>query len=61
MEKKERKGDDEMNIAIERPCSISDSLKQACEEVKLIRNGVLPKKSWKDFQKELNSEKKNKE
>lgn len=32
-----------------RYCSIKDSLKDSLKEMNLIRNGKLPKKTWKEF------------
>lgn len=46
-----------MNATVERYIPIKKSLKDSCEEVKLMRNGKLPKKSWKDFVNKLYDEK----
>lgn len=32
-----------------RYCSIKDSLKDSLKEMNLIKNGKLPKKTWKEF------------
>lgn len=32
-----------------RYCSVSQSLKQSCQEVKAMRAGKMPKTSWDDF------------
>jgi hypothetical protein len=51
------KGENEMDAntlnSIERYCSISESLKQSCSQVKLIRSGKLPKKTWKELREDL--------
>ena len=38
---------------ISRYCSVSDSLRQSCKEVKLIREGKLPEKTWRQLKAEL--------
>jgi len=38
---------------IPRYCSVSDSLRQSCKEVKLMREGKLPEKTWKQLKVEL--------
>jgi hypothetical protein len=48
-----KEGADTMNATIQRPCSISESLVQSCKEVQLIREGKLPKKTWKELKEEL--------
>lgn len=47
------KDGDVMNTTTERYCTISESIIESCKQVKLIREGKLPKKSWRDFKKEL--------
>lgn len=41
------KGADTMNATVEvkRPCSVSESIKQSCMEVKMMREGKAPKNS----------------
>ena len=41
------KGADTMDAAVKvkRPCSVSESIKQSCMEVKMMREGRAPKKS----------------
>lgn len=43
-----------MSITIldERYCTVQESIIESFKEVKLMREGKLPKKSWKDFMKE---------
>gem|GEM_PF-2073965 len=41
-----------MDAVVKRPDTPSDSLKKSLEEMKLIRKGELPKKSWWDYMKE---------
>lgn len=35
--------------AINRYCSIQESIKQSCQEIKQIRSGKIAKISWNDF------------
>ena len=57
-----KKEESDMSIAIdtERPCSIAESVKQSCKEVKLMREGMVPKRSWDDFCKKTKREMENK-
>lgn len=52
------KGVDNMSatINIERPCTIQESIIQSCKEVSLMRQGKLPKRSWKDFAETMRKE-----
>jgi len=45
---------DDMSVITldERYCTIQESIIESFKEVKLIREGKLPKKSWKDFMNE---------
>lgn len=36
----------------ERYCTVQESIIESFKEVKLMREGKLPKKSWKDFMNE---------
>lgn len=58
MDKINEKEESEMNatINIVRPCSIAESIKQSCQEVKLMREGKIPKRSWNDFTKRMEKE-----
>ncbi len=38
---------------IERYCTVEESLIQSFKEVKLMEAGLLPKKSWAQFEKEM--------
>lgn len=40
-------------VLVERYCPVSESLEESLKEMKLIRKGNLPKKTWRDFKKEL--------
>jgi len=40
----------------ERPCTVKESIEQSLKEVKLIKEGKLPKRNWDDFMKELEKE-----
>ncbi|WP_206459464.1 hypothetical protein [Anaerovorax sp. IOR16] len=44
-----------MQIA-ERYCTVRESLIESCKEVKLMREGKLPKKTWKELRAELKNE-----
>lgn len=49
-----KKEDDDMStLAPERYCTLEESLIQSCKEVKLMRDGILPKKSWMDLLTEI--------
>jgi len=39
-----------------RYCTPSESLEQSLKEMKLIREGKIPKKSWNDLKEELKKE-----
>lgn len=52
-QKKNKEEDDAMAKVIERPCTPAESLEQSLKEMKLMREGKLHKKTWKDFLKEL--------
>ena len=41
---------------IERYCTIQESITQSFKEIKLIREDMLPKKTWNDYLKEHNNE-----
>ena len=45
---------DDMNITTldERYCTVQESIIESFKEVKLMHEGKLPKKSWKDFMNE---------
>lgn len=47
------KGDGNMSPSIERYCTIEESIKESAKEVKLMREGKLPKRNWRDMFKEL--------
>lgn len=49
---KNEKGDDSMNSVIERPNTILESVKKSLKEIKLIREGKLPRKTWKQLKNE---------
>lgn len=36
----------------ERPCTILESIKLSCKEIKAMRAGMIPKRSWNDFKQE---------
>lgn len=37
---------------LQRPCTILQSIEESFNEVKLIREGKLPKKTWKELREE---------
>ncbi|WP_171903827.1 hypothetical protein [Cellulosilyticum sp. I15G10I2] len=45
-----------MNQPVERYCTIEESLRESMKEVKLMREGKLPKRSWAESMKELKEE-----
>lgn len=53
---KENKGDDNMTPPVERYCTIEESVKESAKEVKLMREGKLPKRNWREVFKELREE-----
>lgn len=53
MDKEEK----EMNALEKRPRTPSESLKESMKQMKLIREGTLPKKTWHDYLKEQEKEK----
>lgn len=49
----EKEANDMSTVTLdERYCTIQESIIESFKEVKLIREGKLPKKSWKDFMNE---------
>lgn len=50
--------DNKMETAIKRPCSPVQSLKQSIKEMFMIRRGELPKRTWAELKKELESKNK---
>ena len=52
------KGESDMNTTmnVERPCTILESIEKSCQEVKLMREGKIPKRSWNDFIKRMKEE-----
>jgi hypothetical protein len=55
-EKASNMEDDDMNISIERHCSIKESIIESCKEIKLMQDQKLPKRSWDDFAKKIRDE-----
>lgn len=43
-------------MIIERPCTIAESIALSFKEVKMMRNGEIPKRSWTDFVERMKSE-----
>lgn len=39
-----------------RYCSIEESIRESLKQMQLMKNGVIAKKSWKDFCSEMESE-----
>jgi len=46
-----------VDAAIKRPCSPLESLEQSLKEVFMIKSGKLPKRTWSELKKELESKK----
>lgn len=57
----DHKGDEGMDKVIERYCPITESLEESLKQMKMIRKGQLPRKSWDSFKKELKEERENEE
>lgn len=45
--------DNIINVMVERYCPISESIAESCKEVKLMREGKLLKKTWRELKEEL--------
>lgn len=45
-----------MNTTIQRPITPAESLKESLQQMNLIREGKLPKKTWRQLREELNKE-----
>ena len=54
----DKKEESEMNatLGMERPCTILESIKQSCQEVKLMREGKISKRSWREFKQRMETE-----
>ena len=46
-----------MEVA-ERYCTVEESLIESCKQMKLMREGKMPKKTWKELRQELKEMKK---
>lgn len=40
-------------VNVVRPCSISESIVKSCQEVKMMREGKIPKCSWSEFEQRM--------
>lgn len=40
----------------DRPCTISESIQQSCQEIKFMREGKIPKRSWQEFRQRMKDE-----
>ena len=58
---KEKIGGDIMEMQVERYCTVSESLEESLKQMQNMRNGKIPKKTWRQFRKELEKEDKNNE
>lgn len=58
MSKEIKKEESYMDAAmnIKRPCTILESIEKSCQEVKSMREGKIPKRSWNDFKKRMKEE-----
>ena len=52
-EKKKEESKMSAMLNVERPCTILESIEKSCQEVKLMREGKIPKRSWQDFRKQM--------
>ena len=52
-EKKMEESEMSAMLNVERPCTILESIEKSCQEVKLMREGKIPKRSWQDFRKQM--------
>ncbi len=49
-----QKEDEEMStILVDKHLTLREALKEACKQMKLMREGTIPKETWSDFVKEL--------
>ena len=55
-DKKEEESDMSATMNIERPCTILESLEKSCQEVKMMREGKIPKRSWNDLKNRMKKE-----
>ena len=55
-EKKEEESDMSATMNIERPCPILESLEKSCQEVKMMREGKIPKRSCNDLKNRMKKE-----
>jgi hypothetical protein len=45
-----------MNTTTKKPYNLTEALAQSLQEVKLMREGKLPKRSWKAFANKMRNE-----
>ena len=43
-------------VNVVRPCSIPESIAKLCQEVKKMREGKIPKRSWSEFKQRMMKE-----
>lgn len=48
---KEKRGKG-MDVIIKRPCTPAESLKESLQQMKDMRKGKIPKKTWEDYLRE---------
>lgn len=53
----QKEAEEMSTILVDKHLSPKESLKEACKQMKLLREGKLPKETWNDFMKELEEEK----
>ena len=58
MSRKNKEEESDMNATMnaERPYTRLESLEKSCQEVELMREGKIPKRSWNDFKKHMKEE-----
>jgi hypothetical protein len=50
--KDKSKEEKDMNTVVERYCSVAESLEESLKQMKLMREGKLPKKTWDEMRVE---------
>lgn len=53
---KEERRSENMDNVLERYCTVSQSLEESLKQMKEMRKGNAPKKTWKQFLRELQEE-----
>jgi hypothetical protein len=43
-------------VNMDRPCTVTESIIQSCKEVKLMCEGKISKRSWREFKEQMENE-----